>query len=408
MKKKKQLLMAMLCAFAMLSNSVSVLAQSKDKQQEPKSNTKQAPEAPSDFFWVGAPFEGPVFNIATPGPGQEIAAVTPARQVEFIHNEFSFDSKLVKDAPYSADVVNETIQTLGDGNRIIRNSSSKIYRDSAGRTRREQSLNVVGPWAVSGDAPKIIFINDPVSGVNYNLNPLSKTANKMALPRMGAGGGGRVSSYSFSSSSSRTTVKGEGGGGQAKFTTDDGNVIVLSGEGAEKALAELKASKTATVESSSSDGQKTIRVLRPGGGPGVVSGVASSGGDVMTYFGKAEANRESLGTQTIEGVQAEGTRVTFTIPAGKIGNERPIVTVNEQWYSPELQAVVMSKNSDPRTGETTYRLTNIVRSEPDPGLFQVPSDYTVNEGGFGFGSGRPVEIMRGLDIERKAKKQNEN
>jgi len=85
----------------------------------------------------------------------------------------------------------------------------------------------------------------------------------------------------------------------------------------------------------------------------------------------------SLGTQTINGVQAEGTRTTRTIPAGQIGNANPIVITSERWYSPDLQTVVMSKRSDPFAGETTFQLTNIQRQEPDASLFQVPSDYTV-------------------------------
>ena len=75
-----------------------------------------------------------------------------------------------------------------------------------------------------------------------------------------------------------------------------------------------------------------------------------------------DAQEEALGTRTIEGVAAEGTRTTMTIPAGQIGNEQPIVIVSERWYSPELQALVMSRQSDPRYGETTYRLTGIVRA----------------------------------------------
>jgi len=89
----------------------------------------------------------------------------------------------------------------------------------------------------------------------------------------------------------------------------------------------------------------------------------------------------SLGTQSINGVQAEGTRTTHTIPAGAIGNANPIVITSERWYSPELQTVVMIKHSDPRMGETTFQLTNVQRQEPDASLFQVPSDYTVKRGG---------------------------
>jgi TonB family protein len=96
--------------------------------------------------------------------------------------------------------------------------------------------------------------------------------------------------------------------------------------------------------------------------------------------GKPEVKTEDLGKQTIEGVLCEGKRTTVTIPAGEIGNDRPIEIVSERWFSPELQVVIMTKTSDPRFGENTYRLQNIVRAEPSPSLFQVPSDYTVKEG----------------------------
>ena len=55
--------------------------------------------------------------------------------------------------------------------------------------------------------------------------------------------------------------------------------------------------------------------------------------------------------------------------------------MSEQWFSPDLQVLVMTKHSDPRQGETTYRLSNIVRAEPDRSLFMVPSDYTFKESG---------------------------
>lgn len=95
----------------------------------------------------------------------------------------------------------------------------------------------------------------------------------------------------------------------------------------------------------------------------------------------ANVQEESLGTQTINGVSAAGTRYTRTIPAGQIGNDKPISIVNETWYSPDLQMVVMSKRSDPRFGETTYTLTNIQRTEPPANTFTIPSDYTVKQGG---------------------------
>src|SRR5437588_1318181 len=90
--------------------------------------------------------------------------------------------------------------------------------------------------------------------------------------------------------------------------------------------------------------------------------------------------KEDPGRQTVAGVIAQGTRTTRTIPAGQIGNEKPITIVRESWYSNDLQTVVMSKRSDPWSGETTYTLTNIQRVEPEASLFAVPSDYTVTQG----------------------------
>ncbi|HTB19473.1 MAG TPA: hypothetical protein VK708_15235 [Bryobacteraceae bacterium] len=94
----------------------------------------------------------------------------------------------------------------------------------------------------------------------------------------------------------------------------------------------------------------------------------------------ASAKTEDLGTQVIQGVSAQGKRVTRAIPAGKEGNEKEIDIVTETWYSPDLQVVVMSKTSDPRFGESVYQLNAITRTEPDPALFTVPSDYAIKEG----------------------------
>ncbi len=386
MKRKKQFLIAIFCAFSMLGNSLAVFAQDKVKQQESK--------GPSHNVWVSESSQGPTFDFTLTEPAMGMMTKIAGPQVQFMHNEFSFDSKVVTGAPYSADAVTESIQTMADGNRIIRNTSAKIFRDSAGRTRREQALKAVGPWSVSGDSPVMISISDPVSGVHYNLNPTTRIANKMMVQRVsGSGGEGTVSFVTSGASSSATRVKveGESGGDHIKWVTDDNRTVILSDESADKAVAELKLK-----------GEMKARA-------GAVAGTFATPADaVFAFSSDAEVNKESLGTQVVEGVLAEGTRVTFTIAAGKIGNERPIVTVNERWYSPELQAVVMSKNSDPRMGETTYRLTNIIRSEPDPGLFQVPADYTVRESGFSFGRRPAAEALKKIEMERKARKPNEN
>ena len=94
----------------------------------------------------------------------------------------------------------------------------------------------------------------------------------------------------------------------------------------------------------------------------------------------ANVNREQLGTKTINGLQAHGTRVTRTIPAGKIGNEKPIEVVTERWYSTDLQLPLTTTHTDPMMGTVTTNLTNINRAAPDASLFQVPSDYTIETG----------------------------
>jgi hypothetical protein len=125
------------------------------------------------------------------------------------------------------------------------------------------------------------------------------------------------------------------------------------------------------------------KVARKLPGPGAFHGGKRRGGageHTRRHAARREGQEESLGTQQVEGVEATGTRVVRTIPAGAIGNDKPIEIVHERWYSPELQTVVMSRRSDPRFGETTYRLTGIQRGEPDRALFAVPDDYRVEEG----------------------------
>ena len=81
----------------------------------------------------------------------------------------------------------------------------------------------------------------------------------------------------------------------------------------------------------------------------------------------------------MNGITAEGKKITHTIPAGEMGNAQPITSTIETWYSPDLQVVVQSTRIDPRLGTSSYNLTNIQRSEPAATLFQVPSDYTVQD-----------------------------
>jgi hypothetical protein len=121
-----------------------------------------------------------------------------------------------------------------------------------------------------------------------------------------------------------------------------------------------------------------------GGKPGNTGAAEDFHQKMQAHEQQAEASgalkKESLGTQMVNGVNAEGTRVTHTIAAGEIGNDKPITVVSERWYSPDLQTVVKSSRSDPRFGTTTFSLTNIQKAEPAAALFTVPADYAVQEG----------------------------
>jgi hypothetical protein len=253
--------------------------------------------------------------------------------VEFISTEANIAGKVVKNAPYSAEAVTETTQTLSDGNRITNKTSAATYRDSEGRTRRDMTMPAIGPWAASGDAPVMIWIHDPVAGVNYHLDSKTKTARKMP-----GGGAGMISFGPIGAA--------EMGGGDA-----------------------------IRMRSKMESGHRA-GVPAMGGAMIGIHQTSGPAGAIVHRQGRAPKT-ESLGQQAIDGILAEGTRSTITIPAGEMGNERDINIVNERWYSTELQTVIMSKHSDPRMGETVYRLDNIKRGDPHPSLFEVPSDYTV-------------------------------
>jgi hypothetical protein len=114
-------------------------------------------------------------------------------------------------------------------------------------------------------------------------------------------------------------------------------------------------------------------------GPDLKAGPVRAVGSPAGSPDRANVQTEQLGEQEIEGVRAEGTRTTMTIPAKAIGNQSPITTVSERWYSSDLQVVVLTQRSDPRFGETVYRLVNIVRAEPPAELFEVPAEYRIEE-----------------------------
>ncbi len=278
---QRRLIISTVCVLAMLAGAILVVAQDSPP---PKPRHRDFSTASAS----GTQNPGP----RHPGP--------PDAMFDFVGSEMHFGGKTVTGAPYSATVITESTQTLGDGTHVTRSTTAATYRDSEGRTSREETLGAIGAFAATGDARKRTFIHDPVAGVQYVLDATTRTAEKMKA--------------------------------------------------------------------------------HSGPPPGAPVNHGS-----LAAREKPEVKTESLGTQTIEGVPAEGTRRTFTIPAGKFGNDQPIQIVSESWYSAELQTIVLSKHSDPRMGEHTYRLTNINRSEPAKSLFEVPADYTVTERSFGRG-----------------------
>jgi hypothetical protein len=271
----------------------------------------------------------------------------------------------VAGAPYSAEAVTEMTQTLADGNRIVRTVSASVARDSEGRTRREQVLAALGPW-MPAKQPKSVVISDPVAGVSYMLDEEQKVAVKMPA----------AMSFKIESAGADTAVMVAG-----KPMRDGEKTIHYRVEGKDGPPPPPPPPPPPAVGAGVAAVVDEARIAHDNGTLGAVSIVTNT---IEAYSGGVPPGhpapeQKSLGTQTIEGVEATGTQSTVTIPAGAIGNEQPIKIVSEQWYSPALQVVVLSKRSDPRSGEMVYRLTQLDRSEPAAALFQVPSDYTIKD-----------------------------
>lgn len=290
----------------------------------------------------------PVPPPAPPAPPAPPDPPAAPMMVEFLRTETAnFSNKPVKGIPYAAEGVNETTQVLADGNRITRKSTSSVYRDSQGRTRNEHSLGDVGPWASKGE--KIVNIFDPVAKLSITLHP-DRTATKFQMPSMGEGN-------------------------MRWMQSNNGNTMIF--ERRVEGPKVVRGMESGVVPAGRIE--KDIIIERaPGGAAG-----AHTAGFVTVHDGMGEKRSfrtESLGKKVIEGVEAEGTRNVTTIAAGEIGNERPIEIVDETWYSKEIEALVYSRHADPRTGETSYRLTNIRRGEQPMDLFEVPADYKVHEG----------------------------
>jgi hypothetical protein len=283
------------------------------------------------LFVIGMTVNTPAARAQTAdgGGGRGVIAVAPGAGFK-ITESAPIEVTLVKNAPFTAQAVTEFAQTLEDGNRIERRYLSSVARDSRGRTRREEEIALIGPFftAANAGAPRLVTIIDADAGVTYTLDEDQRVAFRSL----------RAGDKTLLELTKLT---------EALKTKVAGKIIDGSGRGA---AAEIKKAEAALQKQSDAE-QTTI---------------------------------QDLGSRMIEGVRAQGTRTTTTIPTGAIGNVRPIEIVSERWFSAELQMPVLITRRDPRNGETTYRLTNILRGEQQDGLFTVPAGYEVKDGNMKF------------------------
>src|SRR5580704_8823329 len=235
---------------------------------------------------------------------------------------------VVKNEPYEAQAVTEMKQTLADGSHIVQTTTATVARDSDGRTVRVQKLGQMGPWKSAesspGNSQTLTTIFDPVAREHIDYTSDSKIAHVFLMPALPP-----------------STRTGAVAGAEGE------NGLMVAGTGPVGAMVQ-----GFTVQA---------RPLSPQASKGM------------------ETKTESLGAKTIEGVQATGTRSTQVIPSGTIGNDKDLNITRETWYSPELQLVIQSTQSDPRFGQTTYTLKNIQQGSPDVTLFQVPANYTIDK-----------------------------
>lgn len=269
--------------------------------------------------------------------------------------------RVVKGAPYCADAEQEAVQPLADGNRIVRKQTTRLCRDGDGRTRQE----------VERGSRRVVYLRDPVSRESWVLDPERKTAR-----RLGAWGhemAHDASAWREYADRMRDWAKGFGEQGRRDAGAGRPPVppiapappvppmpVVVAEEGREMHVLRLEAPYppmpgVAPAVTPLPPGVALRAQLGAPRGPGVAS---------------------PLGTKDIEGVRANGERTTWTIEAGKVGNEKPILITRDLWTSPDLMLTVLSRDADPRVGETTYRLVRIKRGEPDAALMKVPPEYT--------------------------------
>ncbi|MFC0253683.1 hypothetical protein [Massilia consociata] len=289
--------------------------------------------------------------------------------------------RLVKNAPYSAEMVTERSQTLADGNQIVNKTSAMSYRDSAGRTRTEVR-------SADGEV-RSVTIHDPVEGARYVLRPRDKTAIKIAAPNataLAAREHARAQAAEARVAGAEARLAAQQAREQARAKIEELRKEGKLPEGVHERMIVKQVERSGHGEHK--DVQIRIAQVAPGLAASRIGPVLA--GAIGEHKWAAKAETKDLGTREFNGVKATGTQRSYEIPAGEIGNRNPIVVSTETWTSPEL-GVVYQKRSDPRAGDTVFRLEGLKREEPAAALFAVPADYTVKD---------PVSVARSR-IEKK-------
>ena len=283
-----------------------------------------------------------------------------------LYSDRVMSSRVVKGAPYSAEVVTEANRPLTDGNVIAHKNVNRVYRDGQGRVREETYRN--------GEI-RSIYISDPVAGVNYALLPRKKIA---------------VVSTKATQPPPPPSPRAKGAAPPGNVVVDKRVVIRVDDDGMPGTKQEVRVQAFRVDDDRDPDSavvtpMPPIPPVPPVPPMGDIPmppmpdmpGVHSLRFESTSALGKG--TQSSLGTRDFDGVKAEGTQTVWTIPAGKIGNKNPINVTREVWTSPDLQVTVYSRYNDPRTGESIYRLASVKRAEPAADLFKVPADYAVKQ-----------------------------
>ncbi|MFZ6820379.1 hypothetical protein [Undibacterium sp. Ji22W] len=316
--------------------------------------------------------------------------------------------KNVKNAPYSAEIINETQQKLADGNLISNKMSTHSYRDSQGRTREEIRDK-------KGEVREIIIQDQTDRRVI--LNPKTKTAMVIMTRFHFSGKDGDKLPLNIVT---ENISKGKDGKDMIELKLVAGDdksgerhVIVrrmeksVDGKTVESKSTTTDQGKTVTVDVRGPEMARNIELNVNGAVQNAMQGAMLDPG-IARMFGDAKwaSKRQTkvLGNKEFDGVKAEGKLVSYEIPAGEIGNTNPITVSDETWTSPELQITVYSKHSDPRTGDRIYRLNNLKREEVAATMFTIPSDYKVRDLSKDLGNNLKLDLREKSDKAEKVER----